>query len=222
MAVHKEQQREQLMNTPVVQYFELKRPPFPHVLDIESMSEFAFQNGMAYAVIGAVGCGKSSALRHACMRLARLRGHVISVTVSIWSYQELMRHLLAEMGVEYSQYQPSAMTRMIQDKLMGIHADGRKCILMIDEAHLLKPDAFSQLHLLSHNLESRFPLFSLMLCGLVRQAPGKQDRRGLLRAPISREDFRSYMDHHMRLRGRRRCSSTTWALTPSGRSAGPT
>ena len=78
-ARNKDEERDQLLNTPVVQYFELKRPPFPqvldssdvlelpHVLDIESMSEFAFQNGMSYAVIGAVGCGKSSALRHACV-----------------------------------------------------------------------------------------------------------------------------------------------------------
>ena len=222
-ARNKDEERDQLLNTPVVQYFELKRPPFPqvldssdvlelpHVLDIESMSEFAFQNGMSYAVIGAVGCGKSSALRHACMRLVRLRGHVISVTAGIWSYQELMRHLLAEMGVEYSQYQPSAMTRMIQDKLVGIHADGRKCILMIDEAHLLKPDAFSQLHLLSQNLESKFPLFSLMLCGQEELAEklacpsarplASRIAEGYYVPPISREDFRSYMDHHMRLAG---------------------
>ena len=66
-----ESSQELLLNVPLNQFFEFRRSPFPQVLPVKDlyflpqtkaiaeMTEFAFENGLCYAVIGAVGCGKS-------------------------------------------------------------------------------------------------------------------------------------------------------------------
>lgn len=214
---------EQPYNVPLTQFFELKRPPFPqvlpakdvyelpHVRAIAEMSEFAFQNGLYYAVIGSVGCGKTSALRFSCSRLAKRQVTVVTVTGGIWCFTEFLRQLLASLGVEFRQYQPATMVRMIQDRLLAIQQDGKKCIIMIDEAHLLKNDVFAQLHLLALRDECQSPLFSLMLCGqeeLAEKLNTPQARplmsriaEGYSVPQIGRADFASYVDHHLAIAG---------------------
>ncbi len=95
------------LNVPLVQAFELRDAPFPQVLPpqdmyelphltaVASMTEFAFQHNMFYAVIGAVGCGKSSALQYSCARLAQRQGYVVNIVGGIWSFTEFLRQVLA-------------------------------------------------------------------------------------------------------------------------------
>ena len=220
-----EKKTDQSLNVPIMQFFEMKKAPFPqslgakdiyelpHVRETSEMAEFAFQNGMFYAVIGDVGSGKTSALRYACARLENRRATVISIVGGMWSFTEFMRQILAFFGCDVRNYQMGVMVRMIQDKLLAIQADGRKCILLIDEAHLLKSDVFAQLHILSQREESKGPLFSLMLCGQEELAEKLSSptakplmsriASGYYVPPLRKEDFIAYIDHHLLLAGRR-------------------
>lgn len=211
------------LNTPMVQFFEFRRQPFPqivdsgdvyllpHVKEVAERCEFAFQTGQFYAVIGAVGCGKSSALRYACARLEKRHAKVLNITGGIWSFTELMRQILASLDYDFRQYQPATMVRLAQEKLLALQADGRRCILMIDEAHLLRNDVFAQIHILAQHPSSSSPLFSLMLCGQEELAERLEhpNARPLLSRiadgyfvpPIERDDFEGYIEHHLRLAG---------------------
>jgi type II secretory pathway predicted ATPase ExeA len=211
------------LNVPLVQAFELRDAPFPQVLPprdmyelphltaVASMTEFAFQHNMFYAVIGAVGCGKSSALQYSCARLAQRQGYVVSIIGGIWSFTEFLRQVLAALAIDFRPYQPSVMVRLIQERLLGIQGDGKKCILVIDEAHLLRSDVFAQIHILAQHPEARKSLFSLMLCGqeeLAEKLSTPQSRplmsriaEGYYVPPITRGDFDGYIGHHMRLAG---------------------
>ena len=211
------------LNTPMVQFFEFRRQPFPQIVDsgdvyllphikqVAERCEFAFQTGQFYAVIGAVGCGKSSALRYACARLEKRHAKVLNITGGIWSFTELMRQILASLDYDFRQYQPATMVRLAQEKLLALQADGRRCILMIDEAHLLRNDVFAQIHILAQHPSSSSPLFSLMLCGQEELAERLEhpNARPLLSRiadgyfvpPIERDDFEGYIEHHLRLAG---------------------
>ena len=211
------------LNVPLVQAFELRDAPFPQVLPpqdmyelphltaVASMTEFAFQHNMFYAVIGAVGCGKSSALQYSCARLAQRQGYVVNIVGGIWSFTEFLRQVLAALAIDFRPYQPSVMVRLIQERLLGIQGDGKKCILIIDEAHLLRSDVFAQIHILAQHPEARKSLFSLMLCGqeeLAEKLSTPQSRplmsriaEGYYVPPITRSDFDGYIGHHMRLAG---------------------
>lgn len=216
---------DQNLNVPIMQFFEMKKAPFPqalgakdiyelpHVRETAEMAEFAFQNGMFYAVIGDVGSGKTSAIRYAVARLEVRRATVISIVGGIWNFTEFLRQILAFFGVDIRNYHTATMVRMIQDKLLAIQSDGRKCIFMIDEAHLLKNDVFTQLHILSQREESKGSLFSLMLCGqeeLAEKLSSPTARplmsriaSGYYVPPLRKEDFIAYIDHHLLLAGRK-------------------
>ena len=211
------------LNIPMNQYFELKKAPFPqllmprellvlpHVHEVSQMIEFAFQHNMFYAIIGSVGCGKSSALQYACERLTSRQAKIVNIVGGIWSFTELMRQILSALGVEFRPYQPAVMVRLIQEQLQAIQNDGKKCIIIIDEAHLLKSDAYSQLHILGQTPEAKQSLFSLMLCGqeeLAEKISTPQARPLLSRIAegyyvpsLSLSDFDDYLDHHLSLAG---------------------
>jgi len=213
------------LNNPMPQYFELKKTPFPqlllskellvlpHVKEVAQMTEFAFQNNMFYAIIGSVGCGKSSALQYACERLTSRQAKILNIVGGIWSFTELLRQILGALGIEFRQYQPAVMVRLVQEQLQAIQNDGKKCIIIIDEAHLLKADAYAQLHILGQSSESKQPLFSLMLCGqeeLAEKISTPQARPLLSRIvegyyvpSLSYTDFDDYIDHHFSLAGAR-------------------
>jgi general secretion pathway protein A len=214
------------LNTPMTQYFELKKAPFPqilkpkellvlpHVQEVAQMTEFAFQNNMFYAIIGSVGCGKSSALQYACERLTIRQAKIVNIIGGIWSFTELMRQILSALGIEFRQYQPAVMVRLIQDQLQAIQNDGKKCIIIVDEAHLLKADAYSQFHILGQPPDAKNSLFSLMLCGqeeLAEKISTPQARPLLSRiaegyyvSALSHNDFNDYIDHHFMLAGAKR------------------
>lgn len=226
----------QNLNVPIAQYFECSKTPFPQVIStkdlfilpqlkmVAEMTEFAFQNNMFYAVIGAVGCGKSSALQYACERLTKAHAKIINVVGGIWSFTELLRQILAALSMEFKPYQPSVMIRLIQEKLIAIQNDGKKCIIIIDECHLLKQDVFSQLHILSQHPDAKNALFSLMLCGqeeLAEKLSSPTARPILSRiaegyyvSALSHDDFDDYIDHHLKLAG-----TKTDVFEPLGREA---
>ena len=226
----------QNLNVPVAQYFECSKPPFPQMLStkdlfmlpqlkvVAEMTEFAFQNNMFYAVIGAVGCGKSSALQYSCERLIKAHAKIINIVGGIWSFTELLRQILAVLTIEFKPYQPSVMVRLIQERLLSIQNDGKKCIIIIDECHLLKQDVFAQLHILSQHPEAKNSLFSLMLCGQEElaeklSAPAARPllsriAEGYYVSALSHDDFDDYIDHHLKLAG-----TKTEIFDPLGREA---
>jgi type II secretory pathway predicted ATPase ExeA len=132
----------------------------------------------------------------------------------MWSFTELIRQILATLGIEFRQYQPAVMIRLIQEQLIAIHNDGKKCIIIIDEAHLLKADAYAQLHILAQTAEPPRALFSLMLCGqeeLAEKISTPQARPLLSRIAegyyvpaLSHTDYGDYIDHHLKLAGAKR------------------
>jgi len=211
------------INTPIVQAFGLKRMPFPQdlltrdlfelktVTNAAAMVEFAVNYNMFFALIGEVGCGKTSALRYACDRIPDASARKISIVAGIWNFTEMLRQLLSELHIDFKPYQPSVMIRLIQEQLLTTQQEGRKTLLAIDECHLLKPDAYAQLHILAQHASAKGPLLSLVLCG-------QEELSDKLNAPAARplasrisegyyipslvqDDFELYLEHHLKLAG---------------------
>jgi general secretion pathway protein A len=84
----------------------------------------------------------------------------------------------------------------------------------LEKSHLLKTDAFAQLHILGQSPESQHALFSLMLCGqeeLAEKISTPQARPLLSRIAegyyvpaLSHTNFNDYIDHHLKLAGAKR------------------
>ncbi len=152
--------------------FGLTRPPFSSEIDVHALFHFeAFtqcralldflrrERGAA-AVIGEVGCGKTTVLRSDLQRLAPSSftplyaavPHLTNPMVAIAS------RLLEDMGEKVPHLNPARCLQMLNRALAAAYDKGRLPYICIDEAHLLDDRSLLLLKtLLNHDIDSRLP-----------------------------------------------------------------
>ncbi len=219
------QARPELLNVPIIQYFSLKRDPFsdnlkatelcqlPSIREVATTVEMVSQNHYHFAFTGPTGSGKSTILRYVCDRQERLGDKVVMLNGGNWGFGEFLRQVMEPLGIEYRAYHPSTMIRLIQQQMMKSAEDGKKVIIAIDEADKLRNDVFFQLHLLACTPDRGEAIASLLLSGqdsvvdkLVNPLATPLKSRmypGHYIAPINRQMYRDYVQHHMKLCGLR-------------------
>ena len=209
------------LNISVSHYFGLARMPFsddlksnelfglPALQDVARSVEFAVTNNLYFAIIGEIGSGKSSALRYACDRLGSKSVVVLPVIGASWGFVEMLRQFLAIFSIEFKSFMPSLMVNLIQDRLRMFSDEGKKIVLTIDEAHLLRSDIFSQLHVLTQDATKGSQLASIVLCGqdgladkLAQKAAQPLASRitdGYFMQPLTEDVYEDYFNHHLAL-----------------------
>lgn len=204
-------------------FFSLKRDPFPQdiavkdLYELPSLSplrqriEFTISMRNFSLVTGEVGSGKSTGLRYACHHIPKGSHEILFFTAGKYGMIEFLRQMLLCFGIVSSSYKSSIMMKQLQDQLLEIHARHVIPILVIDEAHVLKEEIFSQLHLMSqYELDSK-PLLPTILCGQdslldklmtpsARPLASRVMGRSHLEA-IRRDVMVEYIAHHMRIAG---------------------
>jgi general secretion pathway protein A len=157
-------------------YYDLREKPFSILPDPDliywgrmhtmafTMLEFGIMNNAGFTVItGEIGSGKTTLLRYLLRRITP------SVTVGLISSSPQGRHELLQM-ILMSLDQPfegdyPALFKRLQDFLYGQYANGRRTILIIDEAQNLEPDALEHLRMLSNINADKFQILQLILVG---------------------------------------------------------
>ena len=175
--------------------------------------EMVSQNHYHFSFTGPTGSGKSTILRYVCDRQERLGDKVVMLNGGNWGFGEFLRQVMEPLGIEYRAYHPSTMIRLIQQQMMKSAEDGKKVIIAIDEADKLRNDVFFQLHLLACTPDRGEAIASLLLSGqdsvvdkLVNPLATPLKSRmypGHYIAPINRQMYRDYVQHHMKLCGLR-------------------
>jgi len=208
-----------------LEHFGLREPPF----GITPHTEFFFAganrgetlDALIYAVAndegiikvsGEVGSGKTMLCR---MLLEKLPQHIETVylpTPSL-SREEILQAIAHELGLTQQESQMHRMMLAIQERLLEIHAAGRRAIVLIDEAHVMPDETLEEIRLLS-NLESdRHKLLHIVLFGqpelderladkTMRQLRDRITHNFWL-APLHRNDIGNYLMYRMRAAGYR-------------------
>ena len=78
---------------------------------------------------------------------------------------ELYRKILLSFGIPFHSYQIAFMIEKIREQLFDIASRKVTPVLIIDEAHLLKRNVFTQLHTLTQFEFDSKPVMPLILCG---------------------------------------------------------
>jgi type II secretory pathway predicted ATPase ExeA len=121
-------------------------------------------NNAGFTVItGEIGSGKTTLVRHLLKQISP------SVTVGLISNspqgrQELLQWILMSLGQPFDGDYPILFKRL-QDFLYGQFANGRRTILIIDEAQNLEPEALEHLRMLSNINADKFQILQLILVG---------------------------------------------------------
>ncbi len=160
-----------------LEHFGLNEAPFritPH-------TEFFFAGGnrgatleaLIYAIThdegivkvsGEVGSGKTMLCR---MLMERLPEHVDTIYLAnpTLSRDEILYAIVDELGLEVAQERSTAVIRALLQHLIGLYAEGRHVVLLIDEAHAMPPETLEQIRLLSNLETQRHKLLQIVLFG---------------------------------------------------------
>jgi type II secretory pathway predicted ATPase ExeA len=185
--------------------------PLPALVPLEQRVFFAIQQKAISVITGDVGSGKSTSLRFVANKFHSSEYELISIVGGSYSPMELYRQILLNFGLTYMSYQVSMMVAKIREIILEIASRKVTPVLMIDEAHLLKRDVFTQLHTLAQfEFDSR-PVMPMILCGqdlllehlmanAVRPLASRVLGRNHLEA-IKMEVMEEYLNHHIRIAG---------------------
>jgi len=184
-------------------FYQLREKPFSILPDPDliywgkmhsmafTMLEFGVMNNAGFTVItGEIGSGKTTLVRHLLKKISP------NMTVGLISNspqgrQELLQWILMSLGQPFEGDYPN-LFKHLQDYLYGQFANGRRTILIIDEAQNLEPEALEHLRMISNINADKFQILQLILVG-------QPQLRDLLLAPkLHQFAQRISSDFHLR------------------------
>lgn len=213
------------MNTDIRTFYGFRQIPFSpelkpgqmyllsSMVEISRRIQFAIQNSMYFTLIGDVGAGKSTSLRYALSQLPSKSYQAIDLVGGQWSFVEVLRQLMASLGIFTRTNQPSTMLRQIHESLDLIYNDGKRPVLFLDECHLFTGDFYAQLHLISQQNLAKANVIPIVMCGqegLFEKLRNPQARPLMSRIldgynlrSLSQEECFGYIEHHLKTIGGR-------------------
>jgi general secretion pathway protein A len=157
-------------------FYQLREKPFSILPDPDliywgkmhsmafTMLEFGVMNNAGFTVItGEIGSGKTTLVRHLLKKISP------AITIGLISNspqgrQELLQWILMSLGQSFDGDYP-ILFKKLQDFLYGQFANGRRTILIIDEAQNLEPAALEHLRMISNINADKFQILQLILVG---------------------------------------------------------
>jgi general secretion pathway protein A len=204
--------------------FGLKRRPFPatpdsalyypatpHEAALAALARAVDEDAGLSLLTGAPGTGKTLV---AHLLLERLGEGAVSAFLTNSHFPDraaLLQTILFDLGLPYDQGGEQALRLRLTEALLKNCADGKRNLIVVDEAHLLSPDLLEELRLLG-NLEAggrkAFQAVCLAQPKVVEtlQQPrlaGWKQRLGVQAAlePLSALEACDYLLHHLRQAG---------------------
>jgi type II secretory pathway predicted ATPase ExeA len=157
-------------------FYQLREKPFSILPDPDliywgkmhsmafTMLEFGVMNNAGFTVItGEIGSGKTTLVRH-LLRKINPNMTVGLISNSPQGRQELLQWILMSLDQPFDGEYPH-LFKHLQDFLYGQYANGRRTILIIDEAQNLEPEALEHLRMISNINADKFQILQLILVG---------------------------------------------------------
>jgi type II secretory pathway predicted ATPase ExeA len=163
-------------------------------------------------VSGEVGSGKTMLCRMLLERLPQAAETIYLANPTL-TRDELLAALCDELGIVPENARPNALLKQLQEHLLRRYTEGRRVIILVDEAHAMPAESLEQIRLLSNLESSRHKLLQIVLFGQpeLDQILARPDMRQLKDrighhfrlAPMSRQEVAAYIEHRMRSAGYR-------------------
>jgi type II secretory pathway predicted ATPase ExeA len=158
-------------------HFGLDEPPFritPHTdFFFDGADRGATLDALLYAILhdegivkvsGEVGSGKTMLCR---VLMERLPEHVEIIYLANPSLarDEILQAIADDLKAEFSKNRITVALRELEEHLIGLYANGRRVVILIDEAHAMPEETLEQVRLLSNLESNRHKLLQIVLFG---------------------------------------------------------
>ena len=215
-------------------HWKLAKRPFANTPDPEFVYETpAFAEGFARLmydatelrgglslITGEIGCGKTMLAGALAERLAGTASDVVSVPYPRVTPSQLLVLLAGAVGLEKVPRGKPAISEAVGARLGELHRNGRRPVLVVDEAQLAGPSLLEEIRLLTNHEDRQDKHLHVVLLGQpelrerVRRRP-QIDQRVSLRfhvEPMEPEEVQGYVEHRLRVAGATREIFTAGAV----------
>jgi general secretion pathway protein A len=187
-----------------------RRFQLPHIEEaVEALHQAVLLRESA-ALVAPAGSGKTVALRALAERLPEARFRVRYVKVTDLSRRDMCREISLAIEAPSAGNFP-ALVRNVQERLRAAEAEGVRPVLLLDEAHEMRPETLGLLKVLTNfDMDSRL-VVSVVLVGQppLRRTLQREDLEDVARRMahfaelrlLSREETRRYVEHRCALAG---------------------
>ncbi len=171
------------------------------------------ESGGFMQLTGEVGTGKTTLVRSLLQSRMPDNADVAVVLNPQLSAREFLIAICGELGIELPE-DPSSIKALIDtlnNYLLQAHADGRRTILVVDEAQNLAPEVLEEVRLLTNLETAKQKLLQIVLIGQpeLRELLARNDLRQLAQRitgryhlePLSRDETAQYIEHRMKVAG---------------------
>jgi general secretion pathway protein A len=171
------------------------------------------ESGGFIQLTGEVGTGKTTLVRSLLLNRMPDNADVAVVLNPQLSVVEFLATICEELHIEVLHNKGSikALTDALNQYLLQAHAEGRRTILVVDEAQNLAPAVLEQVRLLTNLETARQKLLQIILIGQeeLRDLLARNDLRQLAQRitaryhlePLSREETAAYIEHRLKVAG---------------------
>ena len=211
--------------TMYLEHFGLREAPFritPHTeFFFSGANRGATLEALLYAitagegmvkVTGEVGSGKTMLSRVLMERLPETV-ETIYLAVPSLTRDEMLAAIAGDLGIDTAGANTTRLVRLLQEKLIEVHAAGRQVVALIDEAHAMPLGTLEEIRLLSNLETGTEKLLQIVLFGqpeldahlALPQMRQLRERitHGFVLAPLPPRDVKDYVNFRLRAAGYR-------------------
>jgi general secretion pathway protein A len=143
--------------------------------------EYGLHQGEGFIVItGEVGAGKTMLARSLLRRIPKDSIHAVQIVSSQLDAEDLLRSVAIGFGIDASSSSKSSLISQLELQFQAIVSEGKRALLIVDEAQNLSPRAVEELRMLSNfQLENKSLLQSFLI--------GQPEFREVLQRPEMRQ-----------------------------------
>src|SRR5262245_56741962 len=208
-----------------LEHFGLKEAPFritPHTdFFFQGANRGATLEALLYAIThdegivkvsGEVGSGKTMLCRVLMERLPATVETIYLANPSL-SRDEILFAIGDELKLQLDNDRATRVIRSLQEHLLRLFAEGRRVVVLVDEAHAMPDETLEEIRLLSNLESNRHKLLQIVLFGQPEldehlDTAGMRQRKERIThsfrlEPLVRGDIESYVDFRMRAAGYR-------------------